>query len=103
VVSCPTPERAILDTGSKALSSDLASAPGFGAVVGHPEIVIAKLNEEHGICDLSQAPGTLAVGERVRILPNHACVVTNLFNAVHLVRGQRVLCAHPVDARGRVT
>src|SRR5919206_1691495 len=103
VVSRPTPERAVIDAGSKALSSDLQGQQGFGAVLGHPDISIRKLNEEHGTLDLTPAPGSLRVGDRVHVLPNHVCVVSNLFDTVYFVRGDCVLCAHPVDARGRVT
>jgi D-serine deaminase-like pyridoxal phosphate-dependent protein len=39
----------------------------------------------------------------VRILPNHACVVSNLFDAVYLVSGEEVVDILPVAARGRVT
>jgi D-serine deaminase-like pyridoxal phosphate-dependent protein len=41
-----------------------------------------------------------AIGDRVRIIPNHACVVSNLVERVVLVRGDEVLGAIPVDARG---
>src|SRR3954453_22984188 len=47
VVSRPTPERAILDAGSKTLTSDLAvGASGHGLLVEHPEAEVYKLNEE---------------------------------------------------------
>ncbi len=101
VVSCPTPDRAVIDAGSKALSSDLQGLQGFGAVLGHADISIHKLNEEHGT--LTQTRGLLRIGDRIRVLPNHVCVVSNLFDVVYFTRGDRVLCAHPVDARGRVT
>jgi D-serine deaminase-like pyridoxal phosphate-dependent protein len=42
------------------------------------------------------------VGERVRILPNHACVVANLHDRVLGIRGDRVEAVFPVAARGRV-
>lgn len=103
VVSCPRPDRAVIDAGSKALTSDLMGLTGFGAVVGHPDIAVVHLNEEHGILDLSLSPGALRVGDRIRVVPNHACVVSNLFDSVYLLAGERVLCRHPVDARGRVT
>ena len=41
-------------------------------------------------------------GDRVRILPNHACVVSNLFDEVHLISGEKVIDILPVAARGRV-
>jgi D-serine deaminase-like pyridoxal phosphate-dependent protein len=103
VVSRPTPTRAILDTGSKSLSSDLAGekAPGYGVIAG-TDLVLARLNEEHGIIEMPAPFDTLRVGDRVRVVPNHACVVSNLFDEVHLVRGETVVETVPVAARGRV-
>jgi len=39
----------------------------------------------------------------VRIVPNHACPVSNLFDIVVLVRGEEVVDTVVVAARGRVT
>ncbi|WP_408736061.1 hypothetical protein [Acetobacter senegalensis] len=36
------------------------------------------------------------------MVPNHACVVSNMFDTVYLVSGERVIDALPVVARGRV-
>lgn len=102
VVSRPTPTRAILDAGSKALSSDLFGQEGFGVLFDRPELRLTGLSEEHGVLDLSASPGAVAVGDRVRVLPNHACVVTNLFDFVYLVSGERVVDVLPVAARGKV-
>ncbi len=102
VVSRPTPERAIVDAGSKALSSDPAlGAEGFGFVLEHPEAAIVKLSEEHGWVDVSRCPRRPELGEVVTILPNHACVAVNLFDAVAVHRTGEVLDTWPVAARGR--
>lgn len=100
VVSHPVPDRAILDAGSKALTSDLLGMPDFGVLVGHPGAVVAGLSEEHGNVALNGA--RVAVGDRVRVLPNHACVISNLFDVVYLVSGNRVVECLPVAARGRL-
>lgn len=42
------------------------------------------------------------VGQRVSILPNHACVVSNLHDRVYGVRAGRVETELRVAARGRV-
>lgn len=101
VVSRPTPTRAVLDSGSKALSSDIgAGLDGYGQIAG-TELTLTFLNEEHGVIEAA-APLDLAVGDRVRIVPNHACVVSNLFDVVHLVQGDDVVAGETVAARGRV-
>lgn len=102
VVSRPTRGRAIIDAGSKALSSDLAdSVPGFGQILEYPEATIYRLNEEHGYVELG-AHEQPNVGEVVTVLPNHACVVTNLFDTAMAHRGDRVLGEWPVAARGKL-
>lgn len=98
VVSRPTATRAILDAGSKALSSDLLGMEGHGLIVEYPDAIINKLSEEHGHVELG-ARGP-QIGERVSIIPNHACVVTNLFNEIVGMRGGRVEVVWPVAARG---
>jgi D-serine deaminase-like pyridoxal phosphate-dependent protein len=103
VVSRPTADRAILDAGSKALTSDTLGMAGFGLIRECPDAVITSLSEEHGIVDLTRSAVRPRIGERVRIIPNHACVVTNLVDTVHFVSGDRVVDAMPVAARGRIT
>jgi len=102
VVSHPTPTRAIIDSGSKALSSDTLGLADFGELLGIPGARITGLSEEHGTVTLSDGAG-LRIGERVRVVPDHCCVVTNLFDRVHLVHGDKVLETLPVAARGRMS
>jgi D-serine deaminase-like pyridoxal phosphate-dependent protein len=102
VVSVPAPDRAVVDAGSKTLSSDpMRPAPdGFGAVVGG-RTRLARLSEEHGV--MAVEPGErFRVGERIRILPNHACAVVNLHDSLAAVRGGRVEGTIAVAARGKV-
>jgi len=100
VVSEPAADRAIIDAGSKVLTSDLLGLTGHGHVLGRPDISIDQLSEEHGRLVSTGAIG-LAVGETVRIVPNHACVVTNMVDAVHIIDGGTVE-TWPVTARGKV-
>ena len=104
VVSRPTADRAVIDAGSKSLSSDLvppSAGAGHGLLLDYPDAVIERLNEEHGIVDLSRCDRKPALGERVRILPNHVCVVSNLHDDVAVSRGGRVIDNWHVAARGR--
>jgi len=101
-VSVPATGRAVVDAGSKTLSSDpLRPRPGgHGRLLGR-DSRIDRLSEEHGV--IAVAPGeAFRVGERVRILPNHACVVANLHDRLVGVSGGRVEALLPVAARGRV-
>ncbi len=101
VISRPTAMRAIIDAGSKALSSDLLGLDGYGYISEYPDAMIPQLNEEHGYVQLAAPSPHPAIGEVVRVVPNHACVVTNLFDRVVFIRGDTVLGSMRVDARGR--
>src|SRR5262249_62224615 len=77
VVSRPTATRAILDAGSKALTFDPGPDAGHGLILGTPRSTIVNLNEEHAYVDV--APGdTLELGQQVRVVPNHTCLLSNL-------------------------
>jgi D-serine deaminase-like pyridoxal phosphate-dependent protein len=106
VVSVPAPGRAVVDAGSKVLTTDLLGLEGHGHVLGRPDIRIDQLSEEHGrlVADGPNGGGPigLQVGERVRIVPNHCCVVSNMLDAVVTVRGTRVEGPLAVAARGQV-
>ena len=104
VVSRPTPERAVIDAGSKTLSSDLlppGQGDGYGLLPDYPEAIIARLSEEHGILDLGSSVRKPELGECVRVIPNHACVVTNLHDQIYLHRNGEVLAQLPIYSRGK--
>ena len=101
VVSTPSKTRAIIDAGSKVLTSDLLGLDGFGHVLGHPDLKIDQLSEEHGRITSDQPTG-LRVGDQLRIVPNHACVVSNMLDHVTLMRGDEIIGTEPVAARGQV-
>jgi len=105
------PGRIVLDSGSKTLTNDTARgitmAPGYGAVLREDgsvdeSLVVERLSEEHATVRVV-GETRLKPGDRVRILPNHSCTVSNLVDAVRLVEGDRVIDTLPVAARGRIT
>ncbi|HKB12479.1 MAG TPA: alanine racemase [Vicinamibacterales bacterium] len=108
------PGRIILDCGSKTLTSDQArgitAAAGYGAVLaGQGEspraldetLLIERLSEEHATVGVA-GDTRLAPGDRVRVVPNHSCTVSNLVDVVRLVDDDRVVDSLPVAARGRI-
>jgi len=104
VISRPTPDRAVIDAGSKSLSSDRVDPSvgvGYGLVKGYEDAVIERLNEEHGVIDLSGCSRKPQVGERLQILPNHVCVVSNLHDEIAVMRGGVLLDTRRVEARGK--
>jgi len=105
VVSTAVPGRAIIDGGSKTLSSDryrVGDGRGFGLVREDPEAELEALSEEHGHLDISRSRRPYRVGERLTIIPNHVCAVMNLHDEVYGVRGDQVEAVWRVAARGRV-
>jgi len=102
VVSLPTADRAIIDAGSKVLTHEQFGLEGFGRVVEYPDASLAKVSEEHGMIDLSRSTRKPKVGEVVSVIPNHCCVVSNMVDEVHGVRGGAVEVTWAVAARGGV-
>ena len=103
VVSRPASDRAVVDSGSKALAFDPSpSHPGHGYVVGHPDAEIARISEEHGVVLLPPDEPGFAVGDRHEIIPNHVCPAINLTDELLIVRDGRVVDVWPVAARGKV-
>jgi len=100
-------ERLYLDAGKKVLTTDTGyGTDGYGVLLynaqhmrRHPHARITQLSEEHGWV---KVPGGAAfgVGDRVRLVPNHACVVAGMADELHLVDGQDVTGTLNVDARG---
>lgn len=102
VVSCPAPGRAILDAGSKALTSDTLGLDGYGLILEYPDARIYALSEEHGHVDVAACNPGPAVGEQVHIVPNHCCTANNLYDEVVVMRRGVIEGVWPVAARGTV-
>ncbi len=106
VVSRPTGDRAVLDAGSKTLTSDTfqgLESGTFGLVVEYPEAVIRRLSEEHADVDLSAyAPFHPEIGEVVTIVPNHACGTVNMHDLMAFHRGGKDVEIVRVEGRGLV-
>ncbi len=102
VVSRPTETRAVLDAGTKVLTSDQYGMKGYGHVIEYPAAVIGALSEEHAIVDLAACPERPRVGDVVHVVPNHCCVVSNMVDEVYGVRGGALETTWRVAARGTV-
>ncbi|HLQ96644.1 MAG TPA: alanine racemase [Pseudogracilibacillus sp.] len=97
--------RIVIDAGSKTLALDKGahgndSIQGHGYIMEHPNLVIGSLSEEHGIIPVAGDEG-IQVGDVLTIIPNHACVVANLFDNYLLHQQDEVLDTWEVTARGR--
>ena len=107
-----TAESLIIDAGSKVLSSDLG-AHGTGGAGGYglafplgdsfesgSGLTIARLSEEHGF--VAHGGREIAIGAKLRIVPNHACPVANLADELVIASGDNEVARWQVAARGKV-
>lgn len=100
VVSRAEACRGVIDAGSKTLTSDTGGlAAGYGRILEYEDIQIPRLMEEHGFLEISCGHGP-SIGEIVRVVPNHVCVVWNMVDFVVAVRGGDVVGTLRVEARG---
>ncbi|ABR47884.1 alanine racemase domain protein [Alkaliphilus metalliredigens QYMF] len=105
VLSVPEAGRAIIDGGSKMLGLDAGAhgntnIRGYGIVKEKPWIVVQGLSEELGKLSYHPDEVNLKVGERLEIIPNHACSVANLVEKIYGVRNNEVVEEIIVTARG---
>lgn len=105
VVSTAVDGQAVIDAGTKALGREpmrgADGSGGFGSLLEHPDVVVKGMSEEHGLLDLSRTGWKPRVGEIVRVIPNHVCIVVHLNDTMYGVRGEVVERSWPVEARGR--
>jgi D-serine deaminase-like pyridoxal phosphate-dependent protein len=64
-------------------------------------LIVERLSEEHATVRVASGSTPLEPGDRVRIIPNHSCVVSNLDDQAWIVDGVKVLEAVPIAARGK--
>jgi D-serine deaminase-like pyridoxal phosphate-dependent protein len=104
VISTAVNGQAVIDAGTKSLGREPVrgvEGEGFGSLLEHPEVIVRGMSEEHGILELGNSDWKPQVGERVRVIPNHVCIVVHLFDEIAGVRGPSIEKVWPVAARGR--
>ncbi len=98
VISRPTPERVILDTGRKTVGID----HGTPMLKGYPEGVQFKgFSEEHTTLIVEGPARELRRGDTVEIIPGHVCTTVNLHDCYYATRKGVVEAVWPVAGRGR--
>jgi len=101
VVGKPDRSRIIIDAGSKTLALDMFRHGGHGRIVGHDNLVLKSLSEEHGRIEVVSGDTSLEIGDTVQIIPNHVCPVVNLADQLFGFRGGRLDTVIPVLGRGK--
>ncbi len=97
VVSRP-PGLAIVDAGYKALATDRPFPP---RPVDLPGVIYGWAGDEHGRLDLSEATREVRVGDRIELIPPHCDPTVNLYDHIHVVRGDRIEAIWRIAARGK--
>jgi len=103
----PRTGRILIDAGGLALSQDGGAArllphTGFGwvcdAATGEPldGLYVAETNQEHGMIAAANGAlrcAALALGARVRVVPNHVCMMAAPYAKYHVVDGGDAIVA----------
>lgn len=106
VISKPTADRIVLDTGAKALtmqsrSVGICASPGLGLVKNSENIRLSGVFDEHGLILNEEFSSKVAIGDKLEIIPNHICPVCNLYDKAYLVEDGRIIEEIPILCRGR--
>ena len=97
VISVPTPQRAIIDAGMKAITHE----NGLPEVVARPGVRLKALHEEHGILDVDETQAAMRPGDRVELWPSHVCTTVNLHDQYYALRGEEVEAIWSISGRGK--
>jgi len=107
VISTPSPNRAIVDAGSKTLAGNCSSdcfpsiVKGHGLIKGKEGIVLKEFSEEHGVLELRSNASEIKIGEKIEIIPNHICPVVNMFDEATIISKNSFVGIWPILARGK--
>ena len=107
VISLPSPDRAIIDAGSKSLAANCSSdcfpsiVEGHGLIKNKKGIILKEFSEEHGVLEIRPGSSKINIGEKIDIIPNHICPVVNLFDEAFIVSQNKLVGVWPISARGK--
>ncbi|MEA4892685.1 MAG: alanine racemase [Peptococcaceae bacterium] len=104
VIARPSLDRLMIDAGSKVFALDkgahaIPAVEDYGQILGHPELKLVSLSEEVGKVAVEKGVSAVKVGDKLRIIPNHACPVSNLVDELNLVRGEKMIGTMPVNMK----
>lgn len=104
VISTPEKGRAVIDAGTKSITSEKCADFGvYGLIKNMPHVRLVRAYEEHGVLEVDTSKGSLKVGDKLEIIPNHVCPVVNLYDELIGIRNDIVETTWKVSARGKLT
>lgn len=108
VISKPNEARVILDVGAKGLTMQsrhhgICNSLGLGDIKNYNGVYIHEMFDEHAIIYNKVFSETIALGEKIEIIPVHICPVCNLYDVVYFTKNDDVISEIPVTCRGKLT
>lgn len=106
VISKPTKERVVVDSGAKALTAytcnnGICAATGYGLIKNTNNIRLNGVFDEHGMIYDKDFRDNINVGDKIEIIPNHICPTCNLYDKAYLVSDGEIIEVIPVLCRGK--
>ena len=106
VISTPTAERIVLDSGAKALTlqtrtEGICATSGYGLVKNSANVRLSGMFDEHGLIYDAALRAELKLGDKLEIIPNHICPVCNLYDSAYAVSQGNVLGELAIAGRGK--
>lgn len=107
VISKPTNSRIITDVGAKGLTAQrrtkgILKTEGLGSVIEYNNVHIYDVYDEHAIIYDNNFNKNVSIGEKVRIIPNHICPVSNLYDVAYLISKDKVKEEISISCRGKL-
>ena len=98
VISVPSNEIAMIDAGLKAFSTDKPFVP---EAVEWPGVEYTWAGDEHGRLTVTQQGRLPSLGQRIEFFPPHCDPTINLYDKIHVMRGDKVEAVWDIAGRGR--
>lgn len=107
IISKPTDERVITDVGAKGITAQtrtegLTATTGLGKIKGFEEVYIHGVFDEHAIIYNKDFSNKVHIGDKIQIIPNHICPVSNLYEKAYLMNDGKVVEIVNIEGRGKL-
>ncbi|RLL46693.1 D-TA family PLP-dependent enzyme [Oceanobacillus piezotolerans] len=107
IISKPTDERVITDVGAKGItaqtrSEGITATKGLGKIKEFDDVYIHGVFDEHAIIYHKEFNRNVSIGDKVQIIPNHICPVSNLHEKAYLVSNGNILEEIQIECRGKL-
>ncbi|WP_339226712.1 D-TA family PLP-dependent enzyme [Oceanobacillus sp. FSL K6-2867] len=107
IISKPTGERVITDVGAKGITAQkrtkgITATTGLGKIKEYEDVHVDGVFDEHAIIYNKAFSEQVNIGDKVQIIPNHICPVSNLHEKAYLIQDGKVMDEVIVECRGKL-